>query len=758
MRSFGYCLKFLILFLALGFGASEAAHASGVIREIRVEGNKRIDKETIITRQKLRPGESYTPQLLNDSLKALYATEWFEHVGEEVVENNVLLINVKENPTVNQVSFEGNSEVSDEILKSETKLKPLEVYTTTRVKNDTKRVQDIYRLKGHFAAIVTPKVIKREQNRVDVVFEIKEGTPTKISKIFFIGNKKFSESKLESMIQTKESRWYRFFSSDDTYDADRLAYDRELLRRFYLEHGYADFRVKSSIAELTPDQKEFFITFTVEEGERYQFGKLDISSEVKDVDPSSLKDLIKLKEGDWYNSKEVEKVVNRLTDALGNKGYAFVDVNPKIAKDSKDHKVNITFVVQEGPRVYINQIKILGNTRTDDDVIRREIRLYEGDAFNTNKLKESERRIKDLGYFKDVKVKREPTMTPDKMDIIIEVEEDRTGELSLGAGFSTTDGPLVDTRFTERNFRGRGQGLGVSLTVAKRRNDFEINFMEPYFLGRELAAGFDLFRTSQKSYLNASYDQTMYGITLKVGYRITENTTQQVYYTIRQDQISNVNATASRFVQEQKGRSVLSILGHTVVYDQTDSRIDPTDGYRLGFGNDFAGLGGNITYLKSRIFGSYFYPVADDWVFSLSGSTGVMTGLGKKVRVADRYSLGGDTLRGFEFAGVGPRDKNTLDMLGGLRYYNATAELVFPVGLPNEFGVKGALFTDMGSAWYTGDNEVNVVDAKSLRASAGFGIHWKSPMGPLKVYLGFPLKKDKLDKTQLVNFGFSTRF
>lgn len=744
--------------LQIAAGTVAKADQKGtLINQIIISGNKRINKDAIMARHDLKIGQVYTEKDLDESLKRLYRTEWFDHVSIKADKGSIH-ISVTENPTVNQVALEGNKEISDEILKAEIKTKPLEVFTNTRIKNDTKRLYDLYRLKGHFAATVTPKVIKREQNRVDVVFEIQEGEATHVSKIFFIGNKHFGESKLESILQTKESRWYRFFTTDDNYDPDRIAYDRELLRKFYLEHGYADFRIKSVVAELTSDQKEFFITFTIEEGERYVFDKTTVKSEIPDIDEKALSALLTTQEGDWYSSKLVEKNVTLLTDALGNKGYAFVDVEPVLDKDQKNKKVKLSFKIQEGPRVYINQIKISGNIRTDEDVIRREFRFHEGDAFNTSRLKESERRIKNLGYFKDVKIKREPTLDPDKVDIIVEVDEERTGEVSLGAGFSTTDGPLADVRFNESNFRGRGQQFGIGFTLAKRRNDFNISFTEPYFMKRELALGVELFRSQQKNQQNVSYGYKSYGVTLKMGYRLTENLRHSLYYGLRRDEVGSVDNDASVFVKKQVGKHTMSVVGHDFLYDRTDNIINSTEGYRLGFGNDLAGLGGSVKFLKTRGSGAYFYPVSDDCVFSFSGEGGVLNRLGKDVRIIDRFSLGGDSFRGFEPNGLGPRDKAKGDSLNGKYYYVGTTEVIFPLGLPNEFGIKGAVFCDFGSVWNSGEPRNLIFDGHAIRASAGFELRWKSPMGPIKIGFTPFAKKQPYDKRQVMHFGYSTRF
>ncbi|MFN7710724.1 MAG: outer membrane protein assembly factor BamA [Holosporales bacterium] len=736
-----------------------AAQSGMYIGKIRVEGSQRIEPASVIAQSGLAEGTKVSGEDLDTALKKLFNANLFTDVSFRQ-EGQTLIIQVVENAIVNQVAFEGNDKISDDILKGETQLKPRQVYTLTRLKADTQRIQDIYRLKGHFAATVNPKIIKREQNRVDVVFEINEGEATVVRRIFFVGNKRFSESKLESIIQTKETRWYRFFTSDDNYDPDRLAYDRELLRRFYLEHGYADFKINSAVAELTPDRKEFFITFTVDEGERYKVDQVTVSTKLPKVDPDVLKKQITIGSGDWYSSKAVEHAVNKLTDELGSMGYAFVEIQPNLERDKKTQKLSITFDIQEGPKVYIGQIRVMGNVRTNDEVIRREMQLHEGDAFSANKLKESESRLKDLGFFKKVNIKREPTNAPDVLDLIIEVEEDRTGEISLGGGFSTADGPIVDLHMTEHNFMGKGQVLRFGGAYAKRRKEIDLGFTEPYFLDRDLSAGFDVFHTVQNRHSDATYDHQMTGTTLHLGYNLTENLAQTLSYTIREDKLSNVSDDASDFVREQKGSKLLSAVGQELVYDRRDSRLNPTEGWFVGLANDLAGVGGQVHYLKNTVFFGYYYPVMDEVIFELSGRYRFMHGLGKRTRIVDRYTLGGDSLRGFEPGGVSPRDRKSHDPLGGLRAYTGSAEVTFPLGLPKEFGITGATFFDVGAAYKTDiKNKSNkVVDSSMMRAAYGAGIRWRSFLGPLRIDFGKAIRKHKLDETKLVLFGFSTRF
>lgn len=727
------------------------------IANLDVRGNVRIEPETIRSLLVQDEGGGFSEESLNKSLKRLYDSGYFKDVSLKV-EGSTLIVQVQENPSINRIGFEGNDEISDDILKGEVGLTPRQPLTQSKLKKAVNQIKRIYRLKGYFAAEVTPKIVKLEQNRVDVIFEIRESDKTKVRRIFFIGNTKFSEGKLEEIIQTKESRWYRFFTSDDNYDPDRLAYDRELLRLFYLEHGYADFKVKSAVAELSPDQKEFFITFTLDEGARYKVGEVNVTTKLPKVDPEVLKKVVTFGKGDWYNNKEVEKSVDRLTNELGKEGYAFVDIFPNLNKDVENKVVNITFELSEGPRVYIEQIRIIGNGRTDEDVIRRELLFYEGDAFNADKLKKSERKLHNLGFFKNVKVTKEPGTYPDRINVVIDVEEDRTGELTFAGGFSTSDGPLAEVRFAEHNFRGRGQDLSIGGTIAKRRNEISVGFVEPYFLGRDLAAGIDVYRISQNKYFNQTFDQKIYGTTLRLGYELAEDLGQQVSYTIRQDRIEGVKNDASRFIKEQKGTSILSEIGQKITYDKRDSRINPTQGWYAGFSNDLAGLGGKVKYLKNSVFGAYYYPFMDDWILEVSGRYSIMTGLGKKVRVVDRYTLGGEILRGFETSGVGPRDRSTKDPLGGLQSYLVSAEMTFPVGLPNELGVKGAVFTDLGSVWKTNDPKSEILDSKKLRMSIGAGVRWRSPLGPIKIDFARAIRKESYDKTQTFIFGVSTRF
>jgi len=751
----------------------------GAIADIRIIGIQRIEPETVRSYLLLQPGDPWDPERIDRSLKALFTTGLFADV-KLTREGNTLVVPVVENPIINRIAFEGNSKLADKDLNSEIQLRPRVVYTRTRVQNDVRRILELYRRRGRFAASVEPKVIQLTENRVDLVFEINEGPATGVRSINFVGNRQFGDSTLRGAIETKESRWYRFLSTSDTYDPDRLTYDRELLRKFYLTEGYADFRVASAIAELTPDKDGFVVTFTVEEGERYRFGKIDVTIGLKDLPREQVLPLLIVQPGDWYDAEAVEHAIAVLTDALGNRGYAFVEVKPEITRNRDERTIDIVFNVHEGPQVYVERIDINGNVRTLDKVIRREFRLVEGDAFNTSRMNRSKERIKNLGFFKKVDVANSPGSSSDRTIITTEVEEQSTGELSLGIGFSTTDGPLADVAVRERNFLGRGQDLRIGTVVSFRSQQVDLSFTEPYFLDKNIAAGIDLFEVKTSPTANfftgvtPAYQQFSYGGALRAGYQISENLRQTWKYTGRSDDITNVQSTASLFIQLQSGTHVTSAIGQVLLYDRRDNRLDPTDGYYASVGNDLAGVGFGVRYLRNKVDFGYYYSVAPEWVLSFNAEDGDIFGWGSdKVLLQDRFFVGGDNLRGFAPAGVGPRDAISGDGLGGNKYYVGSLALGVPLGLPKELGITGRLFTDFGSLWSndqkgiivpaarlisTGGVQPIILDSTALRASAGVGVSWKSPVGPIRLDLAIPLKKESFDHTQLFHVSFGTRF
>ena len=753
--------------------------AGGRIANIRVEGNRRIEAASVRSFLLVKAGDPWDPERVDDSLKALFATGLFADV-RMIREGNTLVVKVVENPIINRIAFEGNSRLSDKDLTAAIHLRPQLVYTRTAVQDDVRRILELYRLRGHFAATVDPKVIQLSENRVDLVFEINEGPATEVRSINFVGNARFSDSTLRGVIATKESRWWRFLSTADNYDPDRVAYDRELLRKFYLSEGYADFRVVSAVAELTPDRDGFILTYTVDEGHRYRFGKVDVAIKLKGVPRSQALPLLTVHSGDWYNADEVEHSIAKLTDVLGNHGYAFVEVKPEIVRHRKTRTIDITFDVQQGPRVYVQRIDITGNVRTLDKVIRREMRLVEGDAFNENKLQRSKERIKNLGFFKKVEITTHPGSAPDRTIITVEVEEQSTGSLSFGLGFSTSDGPLIDASIGERNFLGRGEDVRIGGVVGFNAQQVNFSFTNPYFLDRNVAAGFDLFEVQTSptadffSGVTPPYVQFSYGGSVRAGYQISDHLRQTWHYTARSDDITQVQTDAALFIALEQGTHLTSEVGQVLLYDRRDNRLQPTSGYYASIGNDFAGAGFGVQYIRNKVNAGYYYSLWPNWVLSMTGEAGDIFGWGgQPVLLQDRFFVGGDNLIGFQPAGIGPRDTISDDALGGNKYYTAKLALGIPLGLPKELGISGSVFANVGSLWsndqehialtptdleFTGGKPPNIVDSAALRGAAGIGIAWKSPVGPIELDLALPFLKQPFDQTQFFHFTFGTRF
>ncbi len=734
------------------------AQSSLIISEIRVDGNQRIEDATVKSYMLVTEGAPYDRGRVDRSLKALFNTGLFADVSIRQ-EGDVLIVEVVENPIINRLAFEGNRRIEDETLAAEIQLRPRIVYTRARVQNDVQRIITVYRRSGRFAATVEPKVILLPENRVDLVFEINEGEQTGIKKIRFYGNKTFSDSQLLSQISTDETRWYNFLSDSDTYDPDRLTFDRELLRKFYLSKGYADFRVVSAIAELTPDRDGFFITFAVEEGKKYNFGTVGIESEITDINPEELKGFLKTVEGETYNADEIEESIQALTFELGKLGYAFVNVRPQVVRDRENLTISLIYQINKSPRVYVERINITGNVRTLDYVIRREIQLAEGDAFNTALLRLSRSKVRGLDFFQKVEITQEEGTAPDKTVVNVDVQEKSTGELSIGAGFSTTDSVSADLTIRERNLLGRGQDLRFSISLGSQAQNVDIGFTEPYFLGRDLSAGFDVFKSQQDLQDESGYDLDRLGFILRAGFPIKDNIRASVNYSLVNTEIDNVQSDASTVIQKSAGSVLVSSVGYNISVNNLDDNLFPTKGDRYTFGQTISGLGGDLRSLSTTASYNYFMPLfSEDVVLNLGTNGGYIIGLGEDVFISQRFNVGGRNFRGFDNRGIGPRDIATGDALGGNMFAIGTAELRFPLGLPDEYGILGRTFVDIGTLTGIDDSDPTIVDSGSLRAAAGVGLNWISPFGPISINLSYPFLKESYDKDQVFQFDFGTRF
>ncbi len=727
--------------------APVSAPETRVIRSVAVRGNQRLEPETIRSYANLTPGQTYTAAILDQALKDLYATQLFADVTITGGETGDLVINVRENPVINRIVLEGNKRLKNDKILPEIKLAPRQIFTRAGARADVDRILELYRRQGRFAARVEPKIVQLDQNRVDVVFEIYEGDLAKVRKINIIGNKEFGDGRLIKEMYTKQAGGLLgFLKSNDTYDPDRLAADQQKLRAYYLTEGYADFRVVSALAELTPDRRDFVITYVVEEGPRYKFGTVDADSALRDFPSTKVKELLKIKPGSWFNAKEVEDSVTELNEYAGNLGYAFADINPAYDRDPEKRLMNLTIKVNETPRVYVERIDITGNTTTRDKVIRREFRLNEGDAFNAQKVKRSQDRIQSLGFFQEkLEIKQTEGSAPDRVVLGVNVEEKSTGQLSLSGGYSSLERFVVQLAVSQNNFRGLGQSLDAAINYSRYAKSVELGFADPYFLDKPILLGGSLFRRDYNSFnyigneRNTTYSSTSTGGAIRTGFPLTEFWSFGTRYQLSVDNISLDKSTfytdpdgangplepecdplkAGRYLCDEIGRRTTSLIGYSTVFDNTDA-IRPTRGQRLTFSQDFAGLGGDVKYLRTRADATKYKGFGGGWIFSVHGEGGYIHPLQKSpgegrdaIRLTDRFF--GPQLRGFDIRGIGPRiqrvpyntdgtlatdEAKITDALGGRAYYMGRLELEFPTssGL-RSVGLRPSAFVDIGSLW-----------------------------------------------------------
>jgi outer membrane protein insertion porin family len=740
-----------------------APPGQGVIQRIVVEGTQRIEPDSVLSYLLLHQGQAYDPAVADRSLKVLFDTGLFSDVRMDW-DGMTLTVRVVENPILNQVVYEGNSQLSDTDLNKEVQVRPRMVFTRARVQADVQRIIELYRRSGRFAATVEPKIIQRPQNRVDLVFEINEGPTTGVAAINFIGNHVFADADLREQIATTTSAWWKFLTTNDNYDPDRLTFDREQLRRFYLSRGYADFRVVSGVAELAPDRQNFYVTFTVDEGELYHFGKIQIQSQIRDLNPNDLQPLLLTNEGDVYDATQIDKSVEALTYAAGTRGFVFIDIRPRVQRNPATKTIDLFYDIQEAPRVYIERINIVGNTRTRDDVIRREFRLAEGDAFNRVLADRSRTRIRALGFFKDVTIKEDPGTAPDRTVLTVTVTEQPTGELALGAGYSSQQGLLLDFSYTERNLFGRGQFVRASVSIGTYQKDYDFRFTEPYFLGRPLAAGFLVYKVITDFTQQIGYISDVTAAGLQFGFPVSEFGRISPHYNFAYTRIDAVG-TQSAAILLAAGSYSASSIGYTYTYDTRDDVVKPTKGWNFALSQDVAGLGGDLNYLRSSLGVQYYHPFFFDLVGEISLSTGYITGYGGlEIPINERFFKGGPSFRGFQIAGIGPRDTVANAALGGQLFAIGTYQVRLPDILPADYGISLSAFSDFGTlGLIRGSSKICTIstcirDDLAMRLTAGIAINWKSPFGPVEVDVGYPLLKASYDKPQAIRLSAGTTF
>lgn len=735
---------------------------SGTIHALAVTGNQRLEPETVLSYTALRIGQPYDREKLDQAIKDLYATELFADVQIAGADSGNLTIQVRENPVINRIILEGNKRLKEDKINPEIKLAPRQIFTRSKARADVARIIELYRRQGRFAASVDPKIVQLEQNRVDVVFEINEGPRSKIRQINIIGNEKFGDGELRGQMATKRTGPLSFLGSGDVYDPDRLAYDQQKLRQFYLTQGYADFRVISAVAELTPDKRDFIITYVVEEGPRYKFGDVKVESAIRDFKGDALTRLLPMKKGQWYNAKQVEDTITALNESAGLFGYAFADVQPDYQHDKEAQTMGVTFRVAETPRVYVERIDINGNTLTRDKVVRREFRIAEGDPFNSVQVKRSRDRIQSLGFFQDnMEIEQTQGSTPDRVILGVNLEEKSTGQLEVSAGYSSLERFLVNLAITQRNFMGKGEEVRASVNYSSYSKSVDLGFTEPYVFGHNIAMGFDIFRRDYSNFnfvgteRNTTYKQVSTGGQIRAGLPLTEFLSMALRYGLTSDDVSLDKATfytdpdgpngplppvcdplqVGRYLCQAVGTHLTSAIGYSLVYDSTNNRIRPTRGQRVALNQDFAGLGGDVKYLRTRFNAAKFWQLPGRFIFSLAVEGGYIHSFENPpafdedpVRITDRFFLGEPDIRGFDIRGVGPRvqrffykkDTNGAfvtdpsgnfvldrskksfvdDPIGGRAYYLGRAEIEIPVGNQfKELGLRPSIFADVGAVW-----------------------------------------------------------
>ena len=828
--------------------APPQAAASGVIRSIAVRGAERLEPETVRSYANLQPGTTYTAESLDAALKDLYATELFADVVITGADTGDLVITVRENPVINRIVLEGNKRIKDDKITPEIKLAPRQIFTRSKVRADVERIIELYKRQGRFAASVEPKIVQLDQNRVDLIFEISEGDKSKVRAINLIGNDKFADGRLRKEMYTKQSGGVLgFMKSNDSYDPDRLAADQQKLRAFYLTQGYADFRVVSALAELTPDRRDFIITYVVEEGDRYKLGEVEAESELRDFTPDQIKKVVRLVPGTWFNAKAIEDSVSTLTEIAGLKGYAFADINPAYNRDSEKKVMGITFRVGETPRVYVERINIQGNTVTRDKVLRREFRLNEGDAFNSLKVKRSQDRIQSLGYFQEkMEIKQTQGSAADRVVLGLDVEEKATGELQLSAGYSSLEKFIVSLSIAQRNFMGKGQEISAGVNYSRYSKSIQLGFTEPYLFDRAILLGGEIFRRDYNSFnfvgnrRNTTYSQVSTGGGLRLGFPVTEFINFGTRYSLVLDNIKLDRGTfytdpdgagplpsrcdplrAGSYLCDEIGNRITSSIGYSLAFDNTNG-IRATRGQRIILSQDFAGLGGDVKYLRSRIDATKYIGLPRGFIFSAHAEGGYIHPLNKSagvgrdaVRLTDRF-FGPASFRGFDVRGIGPRIRRTPydatgvllqpnsqanDALGGRAYYFGRAEVEIPLSAgARSLGLRPSIFLDVGSVFglksptltniigvctpiptnttggviflntptavcpatgYTrtgGIKEDFLGNSPKPRLAVGIGVNWTSPFGPLRIDIAKALLKQTGDDPKFFSFNIGTQF
>lgn len=725
------------------------------ISDIVIEGAKRVSPSTVQSYMPVQIGDDISPGELNGIITSLFATDLFHDVQLRL-DGDRLIVTVDENPIINRVNIEGNDVLKDEQLLEILNIRPRRVFTRSIALEGKAILMEVYRQSGRYAAKIEPKIIELPDKRVDLIFEVNEGPLIKISKVKFIGNEQYSDRALRNIIASREKKWYIFLSSNDKYDPARLALDEQKLRQFYLQNGYANFSILRSSGELLPDRSGFVLTFHVDEGQQYTVSDIVVNSKIESVNNDILIAEASLNVGDVYDVRYMDDTLTRITDKLGEFGFAFVNVEPDFELDEENATMALTINIDRAERNFVEEIRIVANDRTLDRVIRRRFELVEGDSFNQLKLTNSIRNIRNLGYFSNVTSRVLPGSTSDQSIIEVAVEEQATGNFSLGFGYSSVDEGSVQVGIEESNFLGSGRGVRANIAVSGSKSNFRLGITEPYLWERNLRGSLDIFR-DEETYSDVTLEKQ--GLDTSIGFSANNDYYHRYGFSLAETQTTTTSSTATS-TSGDEGAQLVSEIGYTIQQDKRDSRYDPRDGYYWLLSNNFAGIGGDVQYIKTTMEAQYFLPFNfKRFVVGIGGEIGVIDGLGENVSRSNRFVIGGKKIRGFDGDGIGPRDTGDDSVVGGNQYYAGTLNIISNYGLDPDLGLRWTVFYDFGSLWGTDyPTGVTGADDNDLRSSLGYGFFWDTAIGPLSFFWSIPLTEQSYDKTQEFQFSIGGRF
>lgn len=756
---FVFFLSFSTFTLAMPQDASAQSYRFSAVE---IEGNQRVEAGTILSYAGIARGETISAAALNDAYQRIQGSGLFETVEIEP-RGGTLVIRVVEYPTINRIAIEGNKRLKDEDLMTVLRSAPRRVYSPTVAEADAAAITEAYTQAGRYAATVTPKIIRRSENRVDLVFEVTEGRVTEIERLSFVGNRAFTDRRLRRVLETKQAGFLRALIRSDTFIEDRIEFDKQVLRDFYLSRGYVDFQTLSVTSELARERDGFFITFTVREGQSFDFGEVTVTSDLAEVDPDLFLKEVKIRSGKTYSPTAIETTIARLERLAIKQGLDFIRVEPRITRNDRDLTLDVEFILSKGPRVFVERIDVEGNTTTLDRVVRRQFKVVEGDPFNPREIRETAERIRALGYFSNADVQAREGSAPDQVIVDVDVEEAPTGSFSFGAAYSTDSGAGFTVGFSERNFLGRGQRLSFSINTSSDDRAASFTFVEPFFLGRDLQFGLSgTYQTSEQS--DANYDLVIAKISPSITFPVSENGRLSLRYTLANDKIENLEGTPSAILVAEEAQEDVwtSSVGYTYSFDSRRTGLDPNSGVVFRFGQDFAGLGGDNEYIRTTAtLGAETKVLQEEVTLRAVFEGGALSMLNGDSRITDRFRQTSRLMRGFEPNGMGPREPvgTNEDALGGNFFAVARFEADFPLGLPEEYGISGGVFFDVGSIWGLDNLHGEAVDDDlHWRSVIGFAIYWDTALGPLRFNFTKALEKEEFDRDRSFELTISTTF